>query len=392
VFRRQPEFHVTVDGEVVAIEGHRLEQLIEELQRLTDGRAEVLSVDRYIVGGIAGFFGREYFRIEARSADAQMRAVDAGAPGAGEPPAGSSDDSLDAQSFAAALAAALEEQAAPTSTSPTDEETTEPPPPSAPVVEAPPAPEHQEPPAEEAPAPSTAHTWSATTGSERTSERPPETEEQDGLFVHLALPELNLSDLLGRLDPLVQRPVLPPEHGIVAIVGDPVHAARTAEQLCAPHGGDTEQSVVLLVRDSRRDRHEEWPVLTDLADAIAQRRRWRNRPAPTFVAIALDLSEEGIRWVRNALIALDPVQVRYAAPAWRSPEEHGERIDAIACVDAVDLVHLDASVEPSTFLGLSPPVSTLDGRPVSPGLWAAYLLAAPTPLRATSHDLAGSCP
>jgi hypothetical protein len=96
--------------------------------------------------------------------------------------------------------------------------------------------------------------------------------------------------------------------------------------------------------------------------------------------------------VRNALIALDPVQVRYAAPAWRSPEEHGERIDAIACVDAVDLVHLDASVEPSTFLGLSPPVSTLDGRPVSPGLWAAYLLAAPTPLRATSHDLAGSCP
>jgi hypothetical protein len=389
VFRRQPEFHVTVDGEVVTIEGHRLERLIEELQRLTDGRAEVRSVDRYIVGGIAGFFGREYFRIEARSADIQVRAAAPGAPGAEEPTAGSTDDSLDAQSFAAALAAALEEQAGskPTPPPPTVEPTAAPAPPRPPVVDDLPA-TAQEPRPEAADAAPTPHTWSSTTGSERGSG--PDTAEGDGLFVHLALPELNLSDLLDRLDPLVPRPVLPPEHGIVAIVGDPVHAARTAEQLCAPQGGDTEQSVVLLVRDSRRDHHEEWPVLTDLADAIAQRRRWKNRPAPTFVAIALDLSEEGIRWVRNALIALDPVQVRYAAPAWRSPEEHGERIDAIASVDAVDLVHLDSSVEPSTFLGLSPPVSTLDGRPASPGLWAAYLLAAPTPLRATSHDLAGS--
>jgi hypothetical protein len=210
------------------------------------------------------------------------------------------------------------------------------------------------------------------------------------VFVHLALPELNLSELLDRLDPLVHDPVLPPEHGIVAVVGDPVHTARTAERLSEGIGGP-EQSVVLLVRDSRREHHEEWPVLTDLSDAIAQRRRWRNRPHPTFVAIALDLSEEGIRWVRNALIALDPVHVRYSAPAWRSPDEHVARIDAITGVDAIDLVDLDASEEPSAFLGMSPPVATLDGRPASAGLWAAYLLSAPTPLRATDHDLAGSC-
>jgi hypothetical protein len=85
------------------------------------------------------------------------------------------------------------------------------------------------------------------------------------------------------------------------------------------------------------------------------------------------------------------VQVRYAAPAWRSPDEHGARIEAVAQVDAVDLVDLDAAEEPSAFLGMSPSVATLDGRPVSPGLWAAYLLAAPTPLRATDHDLARSC-
>jgi hypothetical protein len=385
---------VSVDGDVVSIEGHRLEQLTEELQRLCHGHAEVLSVDRFIVGGIAGFFGREYFRIEARTSEQHLRTAASGDTDERVDPDGDDpDEALDAQSFAAALAAALEEQGAP---APARQD---PPEQDAPTDADDPGdsqPDHHDPTAplgDTDAVAAAAQTWAAARAARG---EPPAGDgdapaEQEGVFVHLALPELNLSDLLGRLDPLVHDAVLPPEHGIVAVVGDPLHAARTAQRLAEQRSGDADQSVVLLVRDARREQHEGWPVLTDLSDAIAQRRRWRNRPRPTFVAIALDLSEEGIRWVRNALIALEPVQVRYAAPAWRSPDEHGARIEAVAQVDAVDLVDLDAAEEPSAFLGMSPSVATLDGRPVSPGLWAAYLLAAPTPLRATDHDLARSC-
>lgn len=206
----------------------------------------------------------------------------------------------------------------------------------------------------------------------------------------LSVAELPLEDLLCYMDLLVPEPVPPAPDGVVAVVGDAEDAVTTARRLAAREGTPDSSVVVLLAPDlSSRDTSR--VVITALPLIDQQRRRWSQRRGTTFVAVALGPGDAGRAWTHEALRVLAPTQVRYAAPAWRSSEELRERVAAIGHVDCVDLVDLEQAVEPTEFLALQPPIATIEGRPVSPELWAAHLMATRRTSAATQrHDIGGN--
>lgn len=192
---------------------------------------------------------------------------------------------------------------------------------------------------------------------------------------HRAPSSESLADLLARIDLLVPGAVVEPPEGTVAIVGDAEHAVTTARRL-TERLRDSERSAVVLLAPNLRARDASRVVVTSLALAADQRRRWARRPGTTFVAVALEPGEQGSEWTREALEVLAPAQVRFAAPAWRSSNELLDKVGAIGGVDCVDLVEVDPTTDPGEFLGLEPPVATIDGRGASAELWAAHLLTA----------------
>jgi hypothetical protein len=206
----------------------------------------------------------------------------------------------------------------------------------------------------------------------------------------LSVAELPIDDLLCYMDLLVPEPVPPAPDGVVAIVGDAEDAVTTARRLAAREGTPDSSVVVLLAPDlSSRDTSR--VVITSLPLIDQQRRRWSMRRGTTFVAVALGPGDAGRAWTLEALRVLAPTQVRYAAPAWRSGEELRDRVAAIGHVDCVDLVDLQQAVEPTEFLALQPPIATIEGRPVSPELWAAHLMATRrTSMDTQRHDIGGN--
>jgi hypothetical protein len=209
-------------------------------------------------------------------------------------------------------------------------------------------------------------------------------------FELLTFAELPLDELLERMDRLVPAQAPPAPAGVVAIVGDAEDAVTTARRLAARHGGEDSAAVVLLAPDLR-SRDTSRVVITSLALVEQQRQRWTERPGTTFVAVALDPGQDGRAWAHDALQVLDPAQIRYAAPAWRSTDELHERVESFGHVDCVDLVDIDQAMEPAEFLTLQLPIASVEGRPVSPELWAAHLLAARRIAVAPQrHDIGGT--
>lgn len=187
--------------------------------------------------------------------------------------------------------------------------------------------------------------------------------------------ELSLAELLTRMDRLAPPVDVPAPAGVVAVVGDVEHAVTTARRLAERQGAPASAAGVLLAPDLRA-RDSSRVVITSLALVEEHRERWARREGTTFVAVALDPGDAGRAWAQEALHALSPAQIRYAAPAWRCADELQERISSLGSVDCVDLVDLDQATEPAEFLTLRRPVATIDGRPVTPELWAAHVVAA----------------
>lgn len=429
MFRRQPETDLTVVGDTVTLEGPDLEAILAEVARRCGDDAEILAADRTIVGGVGGFFGRESYVVRARRADGGTPAPDdhprpsdvgTAAGDGGSDPVG--DEQVDGASFAAALAEALArtggpggDDGTPLGLPPSDD------PAAAPAdrlavrledllsdVEGVAGAGSPQPDVGPSAAVEGVATWDGSPGPLSTGpiDVPAAAEDPDGAPaddgaagapagtgtadrrgngsrsvpgpVPLALPDLTLDELLGRLDDRVGVPVLPPGRGIVAVVGDADDALLTAQRLAGRSGRDADDCVVLMAPEARAGQLP-WLVVTSPAAATDRRRRWARRSEATFVAVAVDPGPAGLEWAREALAALEPDQVRYAAPAWRCADELAPRVAAVGHVDVVDLVHLASAVEPGEFLDLVPPVGTLDGRPAEAGLWAAHLMAAPTP-------------
>ncbi len=69
------------DGHVV-LAGGRLEDVLAEVERTFGAAVDIVRVDRSIVGGIAGFFGREHFEVELALSAVGSAAVPPAAPSA----------------------------------------------------------------------------------------------------------------------------------------------------------------------------------------------------------------------------------------------------------------------------------------------------------------------
>lgn len=380
MFRRTTDLDISIEDGCLVIDGAVLEEILAEVHRRLGADAQILSADRNVVGGLGGFFGSERFHVVA--------APPVAAEGESTPEAGDDAETVDGPSFAAALAEALsnemeidlDELATPAQLlalepemefEPEVEPELEPEsqPASSPVDASwpPPWPDSR-------PQPAPAMTLPPIDPLPMIEATLPEIEpdpiepEPVAQPAAVGLPEplelLGLSDvpigeLLGRTERRTPPGTSAPP-GVVAVVGDAEDAAATVRQLAAQHG-QASSAVVLLAPDLRA-RDSSRVVITSLALVAEQRTRWATRAGTTFVAVALDPGETGRAWVGEALRVLDPAQVRYAAPAWRSVDELRDRVAAIGRVDCVDLVETGAVPRPAAAV-LRPPVVAAAGRP-----------------------------
>lgn len=332
-----------VDGEIVA-EGPNLDRLLAEVGDAFGAQVEILDAQRSIVGGIAGFFGREWFTVTARVTDPSTPdphtpelGADATVPGG--VPAPSWEDgagaAVDGQSFAAALAQALAD---------VDE-----------LVDAV---------RSEGP-------HAATTGVESEPKLPTVDPRPATDVLAITAPELDDDELAARLHELVRIAPLVPRRGIVAVVGDAAAALDAAETTARLAGMDPAD--VLVASAVPVPTRAAWLRITDPADAARRRGRWSSAKRLTIVAVSLQPGLEGLDWTRAVLAALDADQVHLAVPGWRRADEVLPRLRGLGRVDAIDLCD---PLEPANlveFLGLPVPVATLAGVRAGVEAWAARL-------------------
>jgi hypothetical protein len=390
-----PEPTVRLEGDRLVVEGPRIADVLAVVHQHLGAGATLLRTDRSIVGGIAGFFGREHFTVEADAS-----ALVAAAPVSADAPAdlehsAEPDGPVSGDDFAAHLARALEavDAAEPEelveALGPSDEELAtrlqdllvEDPPPEltstgltstgltstehASTVE----------PVDAGPA-DAAGAGEPDPGPVEPLLRRPTSELDARLaFLLLAAPELDPCELAGRVDELRTSPPEAIERGVVAVVGERDEAMAVAGRLCAEDGGSPDD--VVVVAPDAPDGHPAWMWVGSPEEAANRRDRWHRRPGRTIVAVLLPPGDDARRWARAVLDALAPAEVRLAAPAWRAADEViARRLHDLAPVDGIEVV---GHADPATALGLlgsEVPVLTLDGEPASAERWAVLLRAA----------------
>ena len=177
--------------------------------------------------------------------------------------------------------------------------------------------------------------------------------------------------LLDRLEHVPAAPALP-DAGVVVFVGDATRAlgaARAMGERLALWNGD----VAVVSRSKDVDGIPSWLLVDDLGDLATRADRWRQRGV---VPIVLDLGTEVVDkvWAIRALTALQADQVRLVTEAWRLVEDVGRTAGKLGGVDAIELVAMADPVEPLAMLDLGIPISTVEGRPMTPELLAAVWL------------------
>lgn len=350
MFRRPREVACTRKDDHVVVEGASLEAVVREIERRCGPDPSILDAERTIRGGVKGFFGREWFRLVARAND----------PGPGMVIDGDESAPMDGPSFAAALADAL------AAYDTVELSSVRPQAPDQPAIDPPakpPRPRAESAPAD-APLPASPFLHQP---------RP----------VHLALPELSLEELLSRLDTVESAPP-PPSHGVVAVIGQLEVAHQVARNLVRwlP---TSNQTAPIVATTASQPTPPEWMAVTTINPIRQRRHQWAARSGPTIVVVNAPGGAFQHPEIGTLLTALEPAQIRCALPAWAGDKSARLALAELALrVDAVDLIGLAHDADPSRFLGLPFPVGSIDGRPASPGLWAAHLLAAFTPLHEAS--------
>ncbi len=112
----------------------------------------------------------------------------------------------------------------------------------------------------------------------------------------------------------------------------------------------------------------------DEALRLAASARFRCTPL-AVVVLELLPGRLGHEWVRAVLDGLRAEQVRFAADTGRLVAHQHLSVAAIGGVDAIDLLDANLHPEPELAIGLSAPIATIDGRPASPEMWAATIIA-----------------
>ena len=400
---------VELVDDVLVVSGPDLDAVLGEVGARLGPDAEVLDAQRSIVGGVGGFFGREQFTVQARVAPDES--IAGTTPVATTDPAAAHDDDgaaasderpvLNGASFAAALQEALRE---------VDEQiaTIEPAGPAAVAAELVPDEVHVglgadafdllHDPAEAArtPRPATFPEVSAPAAAEALTAPPapqaPAVAEPDvapaaaaqvapvapvapvaeggwdqGSLLALSAPELSDTELRARLAELVGSPPVLPDRGIVAVVGEPTDAVRTAEMV-AERGG-LDPADVLVAAPEPVEGRPAWLTITTAADAGARRDRWSARAGLTVVAVALRPGLDGLQWTREVLAALRAEQVRLAVAGWRHVDEVLPRLSGLELVHTIDLCEPVDADAAAGFLGLPVPVATIAGRPATAQAW-----------------------
>lgn len=185
------------------------------------------------------------------------------------------------------------------------------------------------------------------------------------------LRDLDLDELLTRLEPMVADVSLPSTPGaVVAVVGDP-NSVRWVAVAVAARMGLAESDVVVAGPEPAGV--SPWLAVTEPRTARVRASRWRDSDRPTVVAVELSPGADGHAWAASMLEALKADQVRLVAKAWQLTDQLGSKALALGGVDGLDLVEMEAAAEPELFLGLDLAVLGIDGRAATPELWAALL-------------------
>ena len=369
----------------VVLAGGRLEDVLAEVERSFGAAVDIVRVDRAIVGGIAGFFGREQFEVEvslgaaappapvatAGTLDPVHEAPEAGAPETGAPETGAPVAAAPAATGGAAFAAALQEaldQLEDADPQQHDEALL----PAYAVVEDPPpqvhslvtdaelAPVAPAPVPVAAPAPVPAPVVAPVAGV--------------GSLLSLNAASMSIDELSAQVDGLAIAAPASPERGVIAVAGDGDEALVVAESLALAAGGAAGD--VIVMSPVAMPGRPSWMCLNSPEQAAGRREVWRTSKRLVVVAVVVTPGAQGQEWGSAALAALEPDQTRVAVPGWRRPDEVAGRLAAMAPVHAIDLV---GAADPSAvidFLDLAVPVATIDGVPATSRRWAEMLLAA----------------
>jgi hypothetical protein len=181
-----------------------------------------------------------------------------------------------------------------------------------------------------------------------------------------------LWELLDRYASLPALPERPPA-GVTVVVGAPEHVLVAATGVAARSGLDPAQ--VLLASAQPSPAISPWHWVGSPGEAAERtaahmgRAGGRNRPR-IVLAVACEGDEDSRRWVDEVIGAVGAVR-RHVAVAARADEAEAGALVARFDADALDLVGLDDAVAPDGLCRLGLPVTTLEGRPASPALWAA---------------------
>ncbi len=382
--------------EHVVLAGGRLEDVLAEVERTFGAAVDIVRVDRAIVGGIAGFFGREQFEVEVALGAAAPPAPaappvpastldpvhEAPVPAASEPaaPVTVAPAATGGAAFAAALQEALDqlEDADPQQYDeallPAYAVVEDPPPQVHPLVadaargdepatidpEPAPVAAAPLPVAAPAPVPTPAPVAAPVPGV--------------GSLLSLNAASMSLDELSAQVDGLAIAAPVSPARGVIAVAGDGDEALVVAESLAIAAGGAAGD--VIVMSPVAMPGRPSWMCLNSPEQAAGRREVWRTSKRLVVVAVVVTPGAQGQEWGSAALAALEPDQTRVAVPGWRRPDEVAGRLAAMAPVHAIDLVGAADPAAVIDFLDLAVPVATIDGVAATSRRWAEMLLAA----------------
>ena len=182
-------------------------------------------------------------------------------------------------------------------------------------------------------------------------------------------PGFDLNDLIAEFAAVSADHPTPPHMGVIAVVGVRDHALDVAAGL-ATELGIHPNDVVIAAPVA--------PIVipTQLESTrLAAAARYRCKPV-AIVVVELVPGRIGHEWARAVLNGLRAEQVRFAVSADRPVAQQRLTIAALGGVDALDLMNVTDCPNPEHSLDLGIPIVTIDGRPATPEMWAATVLAA----------------
>ncbi|MFN8051674.1 MAG: hypothetical protein U0Q22_09575 [Acidimicrobiales bacterium] len=180
-------------------------------------------------------------------------------------------------------------------------------------------------------------------------------------------PPVDLADLIGEFESLPAAPPIP-SSGIIAVVGNRIDALQVAGRLAVTLGIAPDDVIVAAPGADI--------VVPSVDDTmrLAATTRYRCNPV-AIIAVELVAGRVGHDWARAVLDGLRAEQVRLAADTTRLLTQLHLSVAALGGVDVVDLLNAASHPEAASVIELGTPVATIDGRPATPEMWAATVLA-----------------